>query len=455
MVTAVTATAVVAAIVLWGLLAKQTVVIKPAAYDGPLGNPMTGFAPAADNHDRVGDSRLVYVDVTWREFEPEQGKYDFASLEASNHLDEWRVKGKQVVFRFLCDVPGESWHTDIPGWLYTATNGDGDWYSTEYGRGYSPNYANPMMIRLHRLAIQALGEHYGKDNFFCYIELGSLGHWGEWHTKYDEGIARMPLKAVRDQYIEPYLNRFPNAKLLMRRPFLGAAEHGMGLFNDMAGEPQSTAQWLGWISNGGKYEETGEAEAMVPMPDAWKTSPIGGELAGSIPSEEMFGGQLKNTIKLIRDSHMTFLGPNCPALPGDAAEPEGIQAVLASLGSRLRIDRAELQQPLLLPGNLMVRLQWVNDGSAPFYQDWDAVLYLLDSKGAEVCRSLVDISIPSVMDSRAKSSITTLPTQNLPDGPYTLALAILDPDTGFPAISFAMEGMRPDHLCLLGEWNKD
>ena len=36
--------------------------------------------------------------------------------------------------------------------------------------------------------MKALGEHYGKSDLVSYVELGSLGHWGEWHVAYYIGI---------------------------------------------------------------------------------------------------------------------------------------------------------------------------------------------------------------------------------------------------------------------------
>lgn len=101
--------------------------------------------------------------------------------------------------------------------------------------------------------------------FVSYVELGSLGHWGEWHVKREDGIVGMPEKSVRDEYVKHYVSAFSGAKLMMRRPFSSAEEYGLGLFNDMAGDPEATDEWLGWIENGGGYTQTGEADALSPM----------------------------------------------------------------------------------------------------------------------------------------------------------------------------------------------
>ena len=41
--------------------------------DEPLNNPLTGYAPSADNEEECQDSQLVYIGVTWSMWEPSQG----------------------------------------------------------------------------------------------------------------------------------------------------------------------------------------------------------------------------------------------------------------------------------------------------------------------------------------------------------------------------------------------
>jgi flagellar basal body-associated protein FliL len=109
----------------------NTITIEYELSDEVLYNPLMGFAPNADsdegtdvNMDKV---RLVYIEVTWAEFEPEQGIYDFEKIETDNHLQEWRNAGKNAVLRFVCDVPSDEDHMDIPDWVYKMTK-DGKKY---------------------------------------------------------------------------------------------------------------------------------------------------------------------------------------------------------------------------------------------------------------------------------------------------------------------------------------
>ena len=91
--------------------------------------------------------------------------------------------------------------------------------TVNYGKGYSPDYNNKVFIEEHEKAIKALGEHFGKDGLISYIELGSLGHWGEWHVNYSDGITRIPEEAVRNQYIMPWTGSFSRRKQAYEKTF--------------------------------------------------------------------------------------------------------------------------------------------------------------------------------------------------------------------------------------------
>ena len=145
---------------------------------------------------------------------------------------------------------------DIPDWLYDRT-GDGVFYDTSYGQGYAPDYSNAYLRERHRLALEALADYFGGDAFVAYIELGSLGHWGEWHTNTDEGLPPLPDAGICQEYVSDYQEYFPEGRLLMRRNYTMAAEGGMGLYNDMTGSPEATREWLGWLREGGSFETAG------------------------------------------------------------------------------------------------------------------------------------------------------------------------------------------------------
>ncbi len=423
-----------------GAASAETAVYTYEASREAFYNPLIGFAPEADYEEAVGENTLVYLGILWKDIEPEEGVYDFSVVEENNHLKQWREEGKHVVLRFQCDKPSGEEHMDIPQWLYEKT-GDGTFYAYYSShKGYSPDYSNPAFIEAHARAIEALGAYFGQDSFVSYVELGSLGHWGEWHVNYESGIVRMPKEEVREQYVQPYLSAFPNAKILMRRPFNTAAKYGFGLYDDTAGNPEATADWLDWIQNGGDYSQAEEENALSPMPDAWKTAPIGGEFNSDIPMPDMLTSGLDTTLSLLEQSHTSFLGPYCPT--GLTEEnglgcEEGIDAARKKLGYRFRVESASVEE-LPETSSYQVSLTWQNDGIAPMYWDWEVYLYFYDEEQTLLGRWPVEVNTTKLLPGETVISETEVPADLMERGIY-VALGIEDPMTGQPSVHLAME----------------
>ena len=400
-----------------------------------FGNPLMGYVPSAWYNEVSEDISLLYMDITWAELEPEEGVYNWASIDEENQISRWRKEGKHLVLRFVCDIPSDEEHMDIPEWLYEKSGKAGKWYDGEYGKGFASDYNNPTIISCHKKAVRAIGEHFGQDGLISYVELGSLGHWGEWHVNYSEGIQRIPREAVREKYILPWTEAFPDAMILMRRPFAAAEKYGFGLYNDMTGQPETTQSWLGWINNGGEYDQTGEKNVIVPMKDFWKTAPSGGEFTSSLSMEEMLDTNLSGTVEMIREAHTTFLGPKIP----DENYVDGYKEVLKNMGYRLWISMAELKNTAK---GSRLKLTWENSGVAPMYKEWPVYVYIEDESGKLVEKSRISIKISSLFPGEKATTLTALETERLNsllEKGYRLSVGIEDPMTELPCVRFAME----------------
>lgn len=269
------------------------------------------------------------------------------------------------------------------------------------------------------------------------LSLEALATGEEWHVNYSEGIQRIPREAVRDKYILPWTEAFPDAMILMRRPFASAEKYGFGLYNDMTGQPEATQSWLGWINNGGEYDQTGEKNVIVPMNDFWKTAPSGGEFTSSLLMEEMLDTNLSGTVEMIREAHTTFLGPKIP----DENYVDGYKEVLKNMGYRLWISMAELKNTAK---GSRLKLTWENSGVAPMYKEWPVYVYIEDESGKLVEKSRISIKISSLLPGEKATTLTALETERLNsllEKGYRLSVGIEDPMTELPCVRFAMEAL--------------
>ncbi len=398
--------------------------------DEAIVNPFMGFAINAENDQAVGEYSLVYIDITFKELQPDNpDEFDFESIENENNIKSWKEQGKHAVLRFICDYPSDESHSDIPDWLMELTD-DGTYYDTSYGMGYSPDYNNETFIYYHEQAIKALAEYFD-DGFVSYVQLGSLGHWGEWHIKQNEGLHDMPDEKIREEYISHYTSYFTNAKLLMRRPFNAVAKYNLGLYNDMFGSSEDTNEWLDWINYGGKYSHT--KNALSPVPDFWKFSPSGGELTSSIPMEDICGDGLEELLELMKQSHTTFIGPKTPVSleNDDKIYKNATEKIMSLIGYRIGISEVSVIQALNSE-DIKITLKWENNGIAPIYFDLPVSLYKKNTRGEFKKIKDIDIKLSEILPGEAVYSETVISADS---DNQILYIGISDPMTNKPSVN--------------------
>ncbi len=415
---------------IYHLSAKADYTFEDVSYK----NPLQGFAYPAEDTENGQEGQLVYIGLTWAQWEPHPGVFDVEGLEEKFHIEQWKKEGKHAVLRFICDIPGSEPHMDIPQWLYERT-GDGVFYDMDYGKGYAPVYENTDFVEAHKKALEALGEYCSKDTFVSYVELGSLGHWGEWHTKYSAGVPAMPDEDVCWEYANQYADNFVHARLLMRRNYVMAVEGKMGVYNDMTGAAEDTQEWLDWQKNGGAYEVPGRKIPYAPIEDIWKLSPVGGEFTSSVPMEEMLTDRLPETLSLIGKSHMTFLGPKCPE--GEETQLPGTREVEKLLGYRYWISQMEVKMDYF-GQSFEVKLVWENNGSAPIYFEWPAMMYVYDKDGNQKYWEEINIDLTKLAPGEQITTSSRFPFNDLFREGYTIGIGILNPESEKPEIELAM-----------------
>lgn len=441
-------------------------------------NPLIGYMQNAERSKTYTETSLVYIDLTWRELEPERGQFNWDAVAEANHLSRWRAEGKHAVLRFVCDLPGKEAHRDIPDWLYAET-GDGMDYDIDYGRGYCPNYANAVFREEHHRALREIGRYFSENwgAFVAYVEFGSLGHWGEWHVKYAEGLPYLPNAAIRREYVEDYVEAFPNARLLSRRSFQEMPA-GTGIYNDVTGNVPETERLLRELSEGADFGSAQEEDAIRPLPDIWNRAPVGGEYTSSLSMENMLNRDFRSTLKLIEASHPSFLGPKIPDMRGAAEDDDrklsetalwNARKIQSMLGYRYRVAEISISDAAtedgvwttmykLLTGQMgsreeykCVRVTLRNDGLAPMYFDWPVKLYLVKDGDRTPCSAypLGGLQLTKIPGDSEASAEVLIPAAELEAENTQLYIGIEDPESGKPSVQLAMDVPMLDGMYLL------
>jgi len=369
-----------------------------------VANPMIGFAPMGDDPEQCADTNLVFIRLRWADWEPEEGRYNYAFLNTEYHWSEYKKQGKHAVIRFVCDLPEDYEHMDIPQWLYDMT-GDGLHYDRYLGIGYSPNYENRIFRQKHKEAIQALADYCNKDDFATYIQLGSLGHWGEWHVSDENDNSLMPGSEIAQEYVQVYMDAFDNAKIMMRRSYSFAVDNGLGVFNDVVGNEEDTKEWMDWMVYGDEQETAGEPLIVKPYEDFWVKAPVGGEITSSIEEEVLQDTNLISTLKQIEDGHMSWLGPKTADKEN---YPAAYDAMLRRLGYKIYVSKLETVFDFTR-SSIVLKLSWANAGIAPMYWDWPVTVKIYDSTGEAIYWETLDLKLSDLLPGTEIQTKTYIP----------------------------------------------
>lgn len=379
---------------------------------GPVTNPYKGYAPWVQPGGlKDVPSTMVYYGVSWRELEPKEGEYRFAEWEAKTLK---ATPGKRVVLRVYMDYPHSA--PGVPQWL--LDQGVKMTSYSDYGGGKSPDYADPRLRNALKKLILAMGARWNKDQQVAYVQLGILGHWGEWHT-----YPRPELFAsdeVQAEVVDTLRAAFPDKKLMGRNAvgYVGK-QAWLGFHDDMI--PSDTLgpeDWAFWptIKTAGRDAN-------------WKVAPTGGEMVPGAAIQYL-GKDWDLTLRAVKEAHLSWLGPYCPLLENsqDPTYQKRAAELSQKLGYEFRLSR-------VVAIGLDVRLEGVNQGVAPFYYPWPARFALLDGKGKVVSTTDAPSDVRKWLP--GPFSLSTSLKKPAKPGSYRLAFGLIDPWSGRPAVQFA------------------
>lgn len=235
-----------------------------AAAPGPVENPLKGWIYQLP----YDGGSLAFKYVSWKELEPSDGYFDFSAIERG--LTSGTSAAKHIVFRVYLDYPGIE--PGVPDWLTKLGVSMVPYFSTEENKsGYTPDYNNPQLLtRVVRL-IEKLGERFDGDPRIAFIQIGTMGQYGEWTTFAAGNTLRYSLDTQR-AILDAYDRAFPNKKLQGRHA---------GLNYDVTAVSLGGNYDIGFHDDMFPYQTY---SVMVPpmvqkgKTEAWKTEPMGGEL---------------------------------------------------------------------------------------------------------------------------------------------------------------------------------
>ncbi len=430
----------------------NVVVASPEEINDILINPGMGFETyKAVNGEQPGypESSIAYFRWYWDELEPQKEKFNWDMVDSA--LAAARAAGQRVAIRIM---PANG-HSGVPEW-YRKTGAKGYFYVPEAAQlgneksvNWMPDHADPLYARYMGGLVREFAKRYDGHPDIDHMDVGSYGHWGEWHLSFISERERYPFK-IKKMIIDWYLDNFKKTPLVIPEDaedgLIYATKNGTGWRADCMGDygPSYVADKNGYKQSNNwnlmtRYLQLPEKYPSVG--NAWKKSPVAFETCGNIESWVRAGRDIEYIYSVCLKLHTSiFHGTTIPPEWWPATEK-----FLKRMGYRL-VVRLLSHEKWLEPGDtLNVKMTIDNIGVAPLYREYIPTFEIRkantggDSRDV-LLRHKTNWNVRNWLPGRHnESSSIIIPKDATPDR-YYIYFGLLDPVRNNPVIKLAVRG---------------
>ena len=421
----------------FGAGGQEMIEVRPEESDELFANPAMGWETfcrsALDDANLAGlPSSTAYIRWYWKELEPEEGRVDWERTDG--FLARARECGQQVAFRVMCLGTSRD-RIYSPEWLRDAGYAGFEYEHDGRGPYWAPDLDDPDVLELHLRLIRRLGERYDGHPDVAHVDIGSVGLWGEWHMS---GTGRqMPAPATCRRIIDTYFESFPNTPLLM---LIGPLEHLKYAAGKGAGWRADCLGDLGMFSSAWSHMRDFYPRQIedAGIGEVWRRAPVAFETCGDMRTWHARGYDIEAIFRWALEQHASYVNNKSAPLPeGTRADVErllrrlGYRFVLRSLGHPAQVDAG---------GRLELAMDWENVGVAPCYADHAPAVSLVSAAGERVWTGVLEASTRDWLPGAFTVAQELDLPADLPAGQYGLELAVVERESGRPAVRLAIGG---------------
>jgi hypothetical protein len=315
----------------------------------------------------------------------------------------------------------------------------GGTYGGELITRIEPDYTDSLYLKYHGDFIRRMAEHYDGSPDIEFIDIGSYGMWGEWHT------SNWAPFDIKRQIVDMYLHSFRKTQLVFMSD--GAdllqygLEHGTGMRRDGVGSTWHEQNWIG-----------SDRYANVPsMAEAWKHNPIVFEWYGNYDYLRSQSWSFDAAINFILRNHATVVNDNVGNVP--ASETKQLDKIAKLVGARL-VPQEITHSSSVRPGQkISLSIKMVNAGVGKLYYPYLLRFYLLDGAGKTVAKMDGKSDCRKWLPGESDLAENVEVPASVSQGEYSLAMALEDPTASRRSFSFAIDAPQSGGRYLVSKIN--
>jgi uncharacterized protein DUF4832/GDSL-like lipase/acylhydrolase family protein/glycosyl hydrolase family 42 (putative beta-galactosidase) len=395
----------------------------------------------------------LYLRLAWSYLEPKEGQYHWEVVDRI--IKKWMAKGFGIAFRITCRETGTKpieQQFATPKWVVDA-GAKGGYYRKGKRLGpegpWEPLFDDPIYLEKLDNFLKAFAARYDGKPWLRYLDIGSIGDWGEGHTssgshtKYDF--------AQRKVHIDMHLKHLKKTKLVVTDDFVYEIPdvqerkrmHSYVVANGITYRDDSIL--VDW------YLQTRYKTSTVRSPEyfeaVWRKHPTILELQhygmakrignwqGAPGSTIAKKGDGKTGADIFREAleilHATYIGYHGYAREWLVDNPELTKELLNRCGYWYFLHSVKVPDRLVPGRACNLQLAWENRGVAPAYHPYTLKVRLV---GPAIYDFEVDAAnmgwLPGTTDELHQKTYRLQLPSSMKAGEYQLKLKMVCPATG-------------------------
>ncbi len=345
------------------------------------------------------DSSVVYIRILWKEFEPQQGVYNYKFIE--DILQKAREHNQLLLFRLMAHSTRA--RDDVPDWLKEIIPCP----ERPDGKRVKDSPTDPLFLKLFAQAVRKLGERFDDDPIFDAIDISLPGSWGEGHK-----LELYPDEDIK-MLVDTYADVFKKTQLIgqLSRPEMieyASKNLPVGWRGDGLGHPNHTHKIY--------------PPRIEVMKDRWKIAPVSFEAYWWLGEWKRQGWNIDEIIEKTLEWHISSF--NAKSIPTPYEWEDKVKYWISKMGYHFMIKEFSHPEIGAAGDELEMNLLIDNLGVAPIYKQLPLMVRLKNADHSYEFET--DVDIRTWMPGETKNEFSVILPDDVASGKYDIEIGIFN-----------------------------